>query len=190
MIDKQQIIKLRAEGLTQKRIGELFKCSQTQVWRVLKAHGLTGQVTPVERLQNRLKTNKKSGCWEFQGSRMKKGYGQISVNGVSHLAHRLAYSSFVGEIPEGLHVLHKCDNPSCCNPDHLFVGTNAENMADKISKGRQAKGSDYPNAKVSPSLIRQCLELKKSGIKNAQIAKILGVCPSTVGVWLKQAISS
>jgi hypothetical protein len=80
-------------------------------------------------------------CWEWKGTRGTKGYGEKRVAGKIHGTHRLAWawanSSWDEDgpyIPFGMHVLHHCDNPPCCNPDHLFLGTNADNMADKCAK--------------------------------------------------------
>lgn len=75
-------------------------------------------------------------CWEWQGRRSAKGYGRGPHN---EPAHRFAYRMLVGRIPNGMLVCHHCDNPPCCNPAHLFVGTHADNMDDMVAKGRQAK---------------------------------------------------
>jgi hypothetical protein len=83
-----------------------------------------------------------SGCWEWKLSRDRAGYGRLKIQLGARdkfrydSAHRFAYATLVGPIPDNLCVLHRCDNPPCCNPDHLFLGTNKDNMADMIAKGR------------------------------------------------------
>ena len=77
------------------------------------------------------------GCWLWTKSRISVGYGDFRQDGKHWLAHRAAYEAFIGPIPDGLHVLHKCDVRLCCNPEHLFVGTNRDNIADSMAKGRR-----------------------------------------------------
>lgn len=80
-------------------------------------------------------------CWEWQGAKC-RAYGKFTSRtlGGTFAAHRLAWVFTFGEVPNGLHVLHRCDNPPCCNPAHLFLGTQADNVSDMHAKGRGAKG--------------------------------------------------
>lgn len=82
---------------------------------------------------------REDGCWEWTGGKTNQGYGLFhfveNKNAKCCSSHRTSYKHFIGDC-EGLHVCHKCDNPSCCNPDHLFLGTQSENMQDASRKGR------------------------------------------------------
>ena len=83
------------------------------------------------------KVVKTDGCWKWIGATTSSGYGCIGLGRRRKLqAHRVSYELYVGEIPEGRMVLHRCDNPPCCNPDHLFIGTQTDNMRDAARKGR------------------------------------------------------
>jgi hypothetical protein len=91
--------------------------------------------TPQERFERRL-VLMPDGCLEWTGYRLPKGYGTIRIAGKNVYAHRFAWALAHVPIPTGQWVLHHCDNPPCCEPTHLFLGTNADNVADKMAKGR------------------------------------------------------
>lgn len=83
------------------------------------------------------------GCWEWQAGRSPRGYGKVCVANKHWRAHRLAWTLTYGEIPAGLVVMHRCDNPPCVRPDHLQLGTCADNNRDKVAKGRDSRGDAH-----------------------------------------------
>ncbi|QDH94161.1 hypothetical protein Ro103_43 [Escherichia phage vB_EcoP-Ro103C3lw] len=82
-----------------------------------------------------------TGCIEFTGKLDSNGYGRVMVDRNRHLVHRLSYQIHKGPIPDGMVVMHSCDNRGCINPEHLSVGTQRDNMQDKMTKGRQSRGA-------------------------------------------------
>jgi len=126
------------------------------------------------------KVDKSSDCWEWTASRLPAGYGRFSVNRKIITAHRAAYLLSCGAIPNGLHVLHKCDNPPCVNPDHLFLGTAKDNMRDKAAKGRQPIGENAYQAKLTDGDVRVIRGLVEAGCKQSHISEFFGICKQIV----------
>lgn len=89
------------------------------------------------------------GCWEWQACRTSNGYGHSHTHTGMRYSHRISYTLTCGPIPDGMHVLHRCDNPPCCNPAHLWLGTHDDNQADKVTKGRQAAGESVGTSKLT-----------------------------------------
>lgn len=119
-------------------------------------------------------------CWLWTGSLSPKGYGNFQARRegkITWKAHRYAYMLLRGKIPKGLHVLHRCDNPQCVNPDHLWLGTNADNHADKLRKGRQSKGRRVNTAKLTEA---QVLEIFHSEVPGTRLCEKYGVHNSVI----------
>lgn len=89
-----------------------------------------------------------TGCWLWTAG-VRNGYGKFRYKGAAALAHRVAWELTFGPIPAGAHVLHRCDTPPCVNPDHLFLGTHADNMADRDWKGRTLHGERHGSSKLT-----------------------------------------
>ncbi len=127
------------------------------------------------------------GCWLWTGSTAKErgGYGTTYFNQKMWRSHRLAWFLVKGSIPKGKYVLHKCDNPPCVNPDHLWVGTQSDNMQDMHNKGRhpspgQPPGEDHAMAKLTDQQVRDIHRRVEGGERQDQIAKAYKVCVDTV----------
>jgi len=112
-------------------------------------------------------------CWEWQAHKDKQGYGGFGIDGKKVLAHRYAYILTHGDIPDGLCVCHHCDNPSCINPDHLFLGTRMDNMADARAKDRPInRGEKNRNSRLVENDVREIRRLGSLGIKQSLLAKM------------------
>lgn len=132
------------------------------------------------RFWRRVDVNEVDKCWNWMGCA--SPYGRLCINGFCDSAHRVAYKLSVAPIPIGLYVCHKCDNPLCCNPNHLFVGTVLENNADCAAKSRFARGENASSAKLTEGDVRSMRELRKRGETLRAIGKIFNVDHSTARV--------
>lgn len=129
------------------------------------------------------KANKK-GCINWLGSKNKKGYGKLSYNGKLILSHRFSYLIYYGYLDDNLFVCHRCDNPSCVNPKHLFLGTPKDNMKDASVKGRcvlpNQKGQNHPHSKLTDKKVKEIKKLMKSGASGLKVAKKYNVDNSVI----------
>lgn len=116
-----------------------------------------------------------NGCWEWCGERHKDGYGKVSVAGGRVFVHRLIHELCVGPIPMGAQVLHRCDNPPCCNPTHLFTGTNRENVDDMVAKGRHRRGEGINTAKMTTEKVRNLRTRHKAGVSVTVLSADYGI---------------
>lgn len=111
-------------------------------------------------------------CWEWHGCRVRHAYGRFTYGNKNWMAHRFSWELANGPIPDGMVVCHRCDNPPCVNPGHLFIGTHADNHADMVAKRRHSWGTRQPGAKLTPDDARQIRKLADAGMVKSEIAKL------------------
>lgn len=125
----------------------------------------------VKRTHRYLKRIRGTDCWEWQGKKTDLGYGILTVDKKDLRVHRLMWQFYNGPLSKEDFVCHRCDNPSCANPSHLFIGNQLDNMRDAAAKGRVRKGVEHHGAKFTEDDIREILRLKKEGATVLQIAE-------------------
>lgn len=138
--------------------------------------------------------DKSSDCWLWTQDVYKYGYGKLSIGkGKQVRVHRYMYQKYKGNIPESLSVLHKCDNPRCCNPEHLFLGNQKDNMSDAKEKGRIGYrtffGEDHSNSKITLDIAEKIREMYKTGnFYQRELGEMFGIKQATVSrIILNQA---
>lgn len=135
------------------------------------------------------KVSRTRGCWLWKGAA--SSYGHMGGgDGRTLDAHRVAWELAHGPIPTGLWVLHRCDNPKCVNPSHLFLGTRSDNMRDAFEKGRGAiprhYGAEVKGAKLTDERVREIRLLACSGMSQSELARRFGVCQTNISRILKR----
>ncbi|WFC66447.1 hypothetical protein EUC41_09045 [Achromobacter denitrificans] len=141
-------------------------------------------MTPLGRFLS--KVERAEGCWQWKGAKKATGYGNFYLGGKVIGAHCASFRLLVGDIPAGMYVCHTCDTPSCVNPDHLFLGTPAENQADMARKGRavgmRLGGEHHPMAKLTTAQVNEIRARRAAGEKLKDLARSFGVSESNISV--------
>lgn len=135
-----------------------------------------------ERFENQVFYASPDGCHYWVGAVLPTGYGQVTINGKSQKAHRASYQIYKGKIPNGVNVCHSCDNRLCVNPDHLWLGTQKENVADMFAKNRQAdrRGEKSWNAKLTEEHVFNIRRIAEAGMTNRFIANLYDISQQQV----------
>jgi hypothetical protein len=134
--------------------------------------------TVEERFWEKVDKNGPGGCWVWTRSKSKKGYGQLSGPHRGHKpfqTHRLSWEMHKGPIPAGLMVCHKCDNPACVRPSHLFIGTAKQNTQDMVNKGRVRRGERHAQAKLTDASVIEMRRMAAAGASRKELAEAFGV---------------
>jgi len=141
----------------------------------------------INNIQEKLKYYSKineNGCWEWQRAKIHNGYGRVYVKhkNKDELTHRASWEAFVGEIKEGMQINHKCHNRACINPDHLYLGTQKENVRDMLLAGRGnvPKGSDCINSKLTEDKVKLIKKMLNEGKRSCDIAIQFNISRSTI----------
>jgi hypothetical protein len=131
-------------------------------------------------------TVRTSGCWEFNKKTVVDGYGRIKIGGRLVMAHRAAYEAFRGPIRDELLACHSCDNRLCCNPWHIFPGTDSDNMRDAVGKGRarqpDLRGTRHPKARLTDEDVRTIRACVAAGQPQHSVAHSFGISQSMVSL--------
>lgn len=176
----------RRNGLSYAKIGRSFGIGVMTAWTMVNDPSW-GIPKPRATLRERFykKAIVRDGCWGWDGCKDGSGYGRIGLvtekGKRSIQASRASWMIHNGPIPQGIHVLHRCDNPECANPDHLFLGTNLDNIADMVAKGRapgvSLPGARNPNAKITAA---QAAAIRSSAERTKLLMARYGISRSMV----------
>lgn len=180
-------------GLSQSCLSRVLAGKTTLSERVARSIGYEGARGHIDKRQAKRrsesfwsKVDKTTDCWNWTASVNRKGYGRFGNPTMRQGymgAHRFSWVLTYGEIPDGKWVLHKCDNPRCVRPDHLFLGDAAANVSDQIAKDRWLHGSRNPMAKLTEASALEIREIYSSGnVTYREIGSRFGISPSLVGM--------
>jgi len=138
-------------------------------------------MTLAERFWSKVDRSGESECWPWTGAKNTDGYGIIRGDVSLARAHRVAWELVNGSIPDGMEVCHRCDNPSCCNPAHGFLGTQSDNMHDAAMKGRVAHSENHWNSKLTWPEVQVARKMYATGrVRVCHLSEVLGISEGTV----------
>jgi hypothetical protein len=171
--------------------GERLKpATRAQELKIKYRSGHATRIKPARPLSERFweKVDKTADCWVWTHSTFSGGYGQAFTGPGKRCsqAHRVSWEMHNGPIPPALHVLHKCDNPRCVNPSHLFLGTNQDNIADKVAKGRQPRGEAHAHARYTEQQITDMHKMRHQ-LSPDKLAELFLTTPSRISRILRGA---
>jgi len=177
--------KTNVAKITNSRLGHI----KGQHVRFIRGHGRTGRPGPRRPAKSRFweKVDKRGpdDCWEWQAAKTHSGYGAFRAPNGMHPAHRYSYELHHGPIPDGMVICHKCDNPPCVNPIHLFLGTDKDNVADMLKKGRNGdtglKGEANHKSKLSAEQVQAIRQRAAKGETLASLAREYGMSDVNIG---------
>lgn len=168
------------------KCANLYQSKNVYPGQVGRKPGFKVDTAPVDRFLASFTPRTEVECWEWNGRKNKCGYGIHCVDNKKILAHRYSYGHFFGKIPQGMNVLHRCDVPFCVNPSHLFLGSQAANVADMVNKGRGVsnppRGENHPNMKLYDRDVLLMRTLRLSGSKLKSLSSMFGVSESLVSM--------
>jgi transposase len=191
---KKHALSLYASGMSLIQVAEEIGCSNRTIMNWVNAsHNVSlrsNKGTPEERFWKKVKKAGDDECWEWQASCERSGHGKLRIGSTMVKAHRFSYELHVGPIPEGMCVLHKCDNPICVNPNHLWIGTRTDNNNDMVSKQRQrgAAGERNCKAKLTEKQVKEIRRLAGKGVSRTQLATMYDVSYSTISQIVREKI--